>query len=274
MIQQYEVRHSSLYIKACQRTTDYPARFHKELEVAFVEKGTLDIMIDSVPYTLHEGDLYLVFPNLLHTGRRGEDGACITIAIADGSHCPAYTDVLTHSKPANPVLRKGSFPGIVYDVLRRMAELGSGDIMYRQSVLAAYLNAVLGELLARLDLDRRDSDHDLIRQLILFFLDNYTKDITLDNVAESLNYSKYYISHVISETFGCNFRPLINSYRVNLAQNLLLSSNKSIGEIAGECGFKNQSSFNRIFLKHIGMTPSVYRRQQEPPAEIPSLFMR
>ena len=273
MFPKYEIRRSPLYVRAGIKTADYPARFHKELEIAFVEEGELEIKIDNIAYTLMQGDLYLVFPNLLHTGKNKE-GTRITIAIVDSGLCASYADVLSHFKPACPVLRKGSFPDPVYDSLRRMAEVNVSERSYRQSVLMGYLNAMLGEVFASLELERRNSDNDLVRQLIVYILDNYTSDITLDDVARALNYSKYYISHVISDTFGCNFRPLINSYRVNMAQNLLLSTNKTVGEVAGECGFKNQSSFNRIFLKHTGVTPSSYRRQQETPAEIPSIFLR
>ena len=273
MLPQYEYRNSSLFIRSGQKTSDYPARFHKQLEVAFVEKGKLEIVIDNEPYTLDEGDLYFVFPNLLHTGKKSE-GSSITLAIADSDYCASFSETFTRFKPVLPVLRKGSFPSIVYDLFRRMSEIDCSDLPYKQNLLIGYLNALLGELFVHLELTRRNTDNNLIQQMILYTLENYTKDITLDDVAKALNYSKYYISHVISETFGCNFRPLINSYRISMAQNLLLSTNKTVGEIAFECGFKNQSSFNRIFLKHTGSAPSVFRRQQEPPAEKPALFLR
>ncbi|MBQ3865893.1 MAG: cupin domain-containing protein [Clostridia bacterium] len=46
---------------------DYPARFHKHLEIAFVEEGVLDVTIDNQTFELNKGDLYVVFPNLLHS---------------------------------------------------------------------------------------------------------------------------------------------------------------------------------------------------------------
>lgn len=273
MFPQYERRDSSLFINLGQAANAYPARFHKELEIAYVEEGELKVRIDNVPYVLKKGDLYLAFPNTLHAGERNE-GCRISIVIADCEYCAAYSEALTRSKPLQPVLRKGSFNKVVYTIFQRMYQVDRSNLPYKQSALIGYLNALLGELFVPLELVRRESDNDLVQQLVLYFLDNYTGEITLDDVAKSLNYSKYYISHVISETFGCNFRPLINSYRIRMAQNLLLSTNKSIGEIAYECGFNNQSSFNRIFLKHTGSTPSAFRRQQDTVPDIPSLVIR
>ena len=108
-----------------------------------------------------------------------------------------------------------------------------------------------------------DVHNDLVQQLVMYLLDNYTKEITLDDVARDLSYNKYYISHIIADTFKCNFRALVNSYRISMAQNILLSTTKTISEIAYECGFKNQSSFNRIFLKHCGITPRDFRHSPE-----------
>ena len=273
MFPRYEYRNSSIFVNLNQRAMDYPARFHKHLEIAFVEEGVLTVTIDNCTFTLNKGDLYIVFPNLLHSGTQ-QDGTKITIVIVDSELCPAFSDTLLHFKPTVPILKKGDFNSIVYDVFHRMYEINSSDIPHKQNALVGYLNALLGEVIVTLDLVRRDSDNDLIQQLIMFFLENYTKEITLEDVARKLNYSKYYISHVISETFGCNFRPLINSYRVSMAQNLLLSTNKTIGEISYECGFKNQSSFNRIFLKHAGVTPSAFRQQQDTPPDKPMIYTR
>ena len=273
MFPRYEYRNSSVSVNLNQKSSEYPARFHKHLEIAFVEEGVLTIAIDNKTFDLQKGDLYIVFPNLLHAGRQTE-GTRISIVIVDSELCHAFADTLMHYKPEVPVLRKGAFNEIVYAVFRRMYEINNSDLPHKQNALSGYLNALLGEVIVPLNLIRRDSDNDLIQQLILFFLENYTKEITLEDVARKLNYSKYYISHVISETFGCNFRPLINSYRVSMAQNLLLTTGKTIGEISYECGFKNQSSFNRIFLKHTGATPSAFRQQQETPPDKPMLYKR
>ena len=115
-------------------------------------------------------------------------------------------------------------------------------------------------------------DGTLLQQLQFYILQNYTRQITLDDVAQALGYSKFYISRIITNLFGCNFRTLINSYRISLAQNLLVTTNKTIGQIALSCGFKSQSAFNRIFLQQTDITPNQYRKQTEQIPEKPVLY--
>lgn len=270
MFPKYELRTSAIFVNPQKRIDSYPMRFHKQVEIMWVRGNSLNVAIDGKNYTLNNDDIYVVFPNILHSVERA-DVKTLTI-IADDDFFLSYHDTLSRFKPETPVLRKGEFPDIVYAMLMRAQEIRSEKFPQRGNMLSGYISAVLGELINNMRLIERSTDGDLVQQLVLYLLENYTKDITLDDVARDLSYNKYYISHVISEIFKCNFRLLVNSYRISMAQNLLLSSSKTISEIAYECGFKNQSSFNRIFLKHCGVTPSDFRRMPEEVPEKPTVY--
>ena len=110
-----------------------------------------------------------------------------------------------------------------------------------------------------------------IHRLVMHLLNLYTEELTLESVSEALGYSKHHVSHAIADAFRCNFRTLVNSHRINSAQTQLLSTEKSVSQIAYACGFQNQSSFNRIFLKHCGITPSSFRCRQSAPPDEPLL---
>jgi AraC-like DNA-binding protein len=248
-------------------------RFHKQVECLFVLEGEMEVSLDGESYRLREGDLYLMFPNLLHA--RSPADAKFYCLIANGEIFSAYADVLAHQKPACPVLRKNELPACVPFLLKELYRIQkSEEHTYTPAVTAGFLNALLGELLGSFSMVPRDSDNDLVQRLMLFIYQNYTREITLDDVARNLNYSKYYISHIIAETFHCNFRPLINSYRISMAQHLLLSTPKSVNAIASECGFRNQSSFNRIFRDLCGVTPTAYRKAPEDVADRPAMTVR
>ncbi|MBO5317502.1 MAG: helix-turn-helix transcriptional regulator [Oscillospiraceae bacterium] len=272
MFPKYEYRNTSINVYVWDRLATYPARFHKHLEALLVKSATAKVTIDGKPYTLYPGDVYVAFPNVLHSLERSDSQ--VIVVIADFELYQAFHDILVHTAPDPPVLRKGTFPQEVYAIFERMGQLYHSELPHKQSVLAGYANALLGELMGSMHLCKRNVGDGLLQQLIFYFLQNYTRDLTLEDVARELNYSKYYISRVVSNTFGCNFRTLINTYRVSMAQNLLVSSAKSISEIALECGFQNQSSFNRIFLKHSDITPGEYRRKMGPPPEKPILHTR
>lgn len=249
---------------------EYPARFHKQLELMWVRSNSLDVSIDGKDYTMYPGDIYVVFPNIIHSLKSADAEGLLVIA--DDDLFNTYHDVLSHFKPETPVLRKGTFPDIVYSLFERAEKIRKKAFSQTCNVLTGYVSAAVGELINSTKLVERSTDSNFVQQLIFYLLDNYTEEITLDDVARDLNYNKYYISHIVSETFKCNFRVLVNSYRISMAQNLLVSTEKNISEIAYECGFKNQSSFNRIFLKHCGVTPSDFRNKPREIPERPTIY--
>lgn len=273
MFPQYEKRKSPIYIAGWSGIRQFPARFHKHLEILFVTSGSLRVNIDGQIYDLHENELYIVFPNILHAIVQGEASG-ITLVV-DHELFPMYNDMITRFKPETPVIRADTMPPAVSAGLRRVRDIHEASVFaHKQATITGYITAIMGEILELTALVPRDSDSDMVQKLILFLQENYTKDISLEDTAQALNYSKCYISHLITETFQCNYRALLNSYRVSLAQSLLLSSSKTISEISYECGFKNQSSFNRIFLKYSGETPSDFRNSQEGSVPKPTIYDR
>lgn len=270
MFPKYEFRDAPIYAALRKHQGNYPGRFHKHLEIMVVIHSSIRVTIDGNTYILHPGDLYVAFPNILHAIESAD--AETIVVLVDFEKFQNFHDILQYNYPQCPVLRAGGYPSTVIDSMKRMAELNASNVPYVQETLAGYGNAVLGELLGCLQLQKRDMDGTLLQQLQLYILQNYTKSISLDDIAHELGYSKFHISRVVSQLFGCNFRSLINSFRISLAQNLLLTTGDSIGQIATICGFKSHSSFNRVFLLQTGITPNEYRRNTESVPEKPALY--
>lgn len=269
MFPKYEYRNCPIHVSRREHQGSYPGRFHKHLEIMLVRSSCVKVTIDGQSYLLRPGDLYIAFPNVLHAIEATDADALVMLA--DFEKLPLFQDALLHNCPERPVLRAGEFDESVDRVMERMTGLMAGDGPYKQETLTGYANALLGELLGCLTLKKRNTDSSLTQQLILYILQNYTKPITLDQIAQALGYSKFYVSREISSLFGCNLRTLINSYRISMAQNLLLSTDLSVSRIAKESGFQNQSAFNRVFLEQTGLTPGCYRRQASQAPEIPAV---
>ncbi len=270
MFPKYEFRSASINIMSFSSFKGCSARFHNHIEMGFVTKGTLRVNIENKSYILNEGDLYVAFPNIIHSVN--ENDADFIVVIADSALFPTFYESLSKSYPPYPIVRKESLPESVFCVAKRLLELSNRKTVSNHESLATnYVNAILGEIFITLECVKRNADTSLIQKLMLYLLNNYTDDITLESVAKTLGYSKWYVSKVISSTFGFNFRTLVNSYRIGLAENLLLTSQKSIASIAFECGFKNQSSFNRVFVESTEMTPSEFRQRGGTPLKKPEI---
>lgn len=94
------------------------------------------------------------------------------------------------------------------------------------------------------------------------FLD---KKLSLSDLANSLNLSSNTLSQVINEGLKMNFHDLINEFRLKEFKKKLSDprqSHKTILALAYESGFQSKASFNRIFKKMEGISPSSFRNQQ------------
>ena len=112
-------------------------------------------------------------------------------------------------------------------------------------------------------------------QLVFYLRDHYTEGITLNDVAAALNYSPRQCQRLMQDSLGVGFTEFILAHQIQLAKQLLLSSDASLEEIAEQAGFKSSKALSQQFKAMTGVTPFIFRknaRQQDAP-EIGTDFM-
>jgi AraC-like DNA-binding protein len=92
---------------------------------------------------------------------------------------------------------------------------------------------------------------------------NLNKHITVAHLAERANQNIDYFSRVFHQYTGERPIKYINDKRIERAQYLITTTNKSYLDIAEETGFENLPYFSRIFKKVTGMTPGIYKKQNQ-----------
>jgi AraC-like DNA-binding protein len=91
-------------------------------------------------------------------------------------------------------------------------------------------------------------------------------DLTLQQLASSLEIPSHHLSRVVNEKFGYHFFDFINHYRVEEVKIKISDpkfQNYSLLGVAFECGFNSKSAFNRVFKKTTGLTPSEYQKSNK-----------
>lgn len=89
---------------------------------------------------------------------------------------------------------------------------------------------------------------------------NLTNDLTLKHVACEVYLSRCYICQLFKTSMGCTFGEYVRRERMRHAREMLLSTDKSIEEIATACGFGSATYFATVFKNATGMTPSIFRQ--------------
>jgi len=103
------------------------------------------------------------------------------------------------------------------------------------------------------------SQYHKIQQAVRYINDNYRTDIRLDAVAREAGMSPSHFSRIFRKMMGLSYQEHLNGCRITKAKNLLLTSSRSVSEIAISLGFADSTGFGRIFKKLTGQTPSAYR---------------
>lgn len=136
-------------------------------------------------------------------------------------------------------------------------ELINENSVDRDPLICDYLLSIL---LLELQRDRRESPRTAAANRMLEYIRLHCLDrLTLSDLSRALGYSEDYLSRLFHEHADCSFRQYIHRLRMQRATRELLSSAKTIQQIAEECGYSNAKFFSTAFLKCEGISPSAYR---------------
>jgi len=109
-------------------------------------------------------------------------------------------------------------------------------------------------------------DQELIKRLLDHMQERKSyldPELTLSQLAKDLNIGRSQLSQLINDGIGDNFYDFINKYRVEQVKKLMTDprvKHFSMLGIALEAGFKSKSTFNLIFKRFTGLTPTEYRK--------------
>lgn len=108
------------------------------------------------------------------------------------------------------------------------------------------------------------SDDNALPARMVEALDEYIRENVSDEISNTeigaiFGYHPFYVSRILKEKKGQTLHQYIISYRMKLAKRMLELTDKSIAEIAEECGFTDASYFTKSFRASYGATPKDYR---------------
>lgn len=96
-------------------------------------------------------------------------------------------------------------------------------------------------------------------QTAAYLTQHFQEPIRLDQLSVQLNYSKDHLIRIFKKQYGTTPYRYLTELRIHHAQQLLLSTNRSITQIAAECGYPDTSVFYRAFLSSQGCNPRDFR---------------
>ncbi len=258
----YEIRpnkEEELHISRGQ-SINFPPHLHEELELCWVQEGSMWVLVGTQWRELTAGMLAVAFPNTVHAYRSEGSGARFTMLICRPSLFESSLARVKHQVPICPFLEaKDVHQDIVYTIngLQEQQKQRQDREIFR-----AMIRLLLARLLSIVELSPAEELKaiDLTSRLVEHLSQNYLQPLTLESVAKALGVSRYHVSHVFSSRLKTNFSDYLNFLRLGYACELLQTTEKSISDVSLDAGFSSQRTFNRAFQKHYGLTPRQYRQ--------------
>ncbi len=136
-----------------------------------------------------------------------------------------------------------------------------------------FIDAKLLELVYNLKKDgaRNQSIHRIssfkenrsVQKAISYMKENIGKSLTLSELSVSAGYSPNHFQRIFTDIMGLSPREYLEDIRIKHAKYLLAQNEKSLSEIAQDCGFSSQSYFCKVFKRHAFITPNEFRQNAE-----------
>ena len=240
---------------------------HKDhVELLLICGGQSDFLIHNRKYPLKSGDMVIYNSGIVHDDLTGpETEMQYYCAAIGGLHLPGLRENALVSDESSFVFPTGYHFEAMEKLCSMMFESLSQEVngaeTFCQSLTRALLSKALTVIHENQGLkDEQLDDEDILGNRIKSYIDeHYMEPLTLQVIGDGLNISPYYLSHVFKKMSGYSPIQYLLRRRLGEAQTLLISTDRSISEIAGLVGFETQNYFNSQFTKHVGIPPKKYR---------------
>lgn len=141
-----------------------------------------------------------------------------------------------------------------YDELRDVAMACSGYEELRSWFLDKMVN-----ICRSIRDQKEEQSNSAVKKAMLYIQENFSKDISLDEVSGQVNISPYYFSKIFKEETGENFIEYLTRIRIEKAKEFLKQPEVSVKEAGVKSGYTDPNYFSRIFKKQTDMTPSEFK---------------
>ena len=242
---------------------------HQFSEIVFVKEGSLNVIVDGHEELASKGDMVFISSFRTHTLHSSPDSE-IWI-------CIFSNDFINDFKSEGDVYFMGEHSVFTPSELvrefftSRFIDSAEKFLVYNLTTFRSFragIYAVYEEytrLVPSAALPKHSEKRSVITTMLKYIHKNFRNEISLVGMARELGYNPEYLSHALSAVEGMNFRLIINSFRADYAKNLLISTKKTIPDIAAESGFSCERSFHRAFKSIFGKTPGEYRNEWKNP---------
>ena len=256
---------------ACKMKEPHSHPFH---ELFYLAKGECTAFLSHNIYKFSKGDIVIVPAGTIHKTDYTGKGINERIVISFKTSVTDWLSNVVGTDIVSDVMQTGviTIPEKRRDYIEKLLDKLIFENEGQDPLSPGFVSVALDELIlfiARCKqyeenvIKELDVDNQLMQQIATYIYENYDKKLSLEDMSDKFHISRSYLSKKFKAVTGFGFKEYIVNVRIKNACRLLLETNKSITDIAFECGFNDSNYFGDAFRHVKGVSPNKYRKNKE-----------
>ena len=271
------------FLVSYQKLSEYESgsfmwHWHPEIEITYVQKGTMCYKVNHMVYHLKEGDIVFNNSGALHSGTMENQKDCAYIPVTfDSRLIYGFFQSTVNSKYVDPVIQDSMLPAICIDqsepwhkpfreYLLRIIDLDEKKPDFYELDITICLQSMWRLLLEHITYEPQASrenslEYDRIKKILSYIEENYQNKITLNDIAGHIHLCESECTRLFKRHMNTTLFAFLQEYRIERRLEFL-QDDQPVSAVADKAGFSDPNYYSKVFAKIKGCSPREYRNHR------------
>lgn len=271
------------FLVSYQKLSEYESgsfmwHWHPEIEITYVQKGTMCYKVNHMVYHLKEGDIVFNNSGALHSGTMENQKDCAYIPVTfDSRLIYGFFQSTVNSKYVDPVIQDSMLPAICIDqsepwhkpfreYLLRIIDLDEKKPDFYELDITICLQSMWRLLLEHITYETQASrenslEYDRIKKILSYIEENYQNKITLNDIAGHIHLCESECTRLFKRHMNTTLFAFLQEYRIERSLEFL-QDDQPVSAVADKAGFSDPNYYSKVFAKIKGCSPREYRKHR------------
>lgn len=271
------------FLVSYQKLSEYESgsfmwHWHPEIEITYVQKGTMCYKVNHMVYHLKEGDIVFNNSGALHSGTMENQKDCAYIPVTfDPRLIYGFFQSTVNSKYVDPVIQDSMLPAICIDqsepwhkpfreYLLRIIDLDEKKPDFYELDITICLQSMWRLLLEHITYEPQASrenslEYDRIKKILSYIEENYQNKITLNDIAGHIHLCESECTRLFKRHMNTTLFAFLQEYRIERSLEFL-QDDQPVSAVADKAGFSDPNYYSKVFAKIKGCSPREYRNHR------------
>ena len=271
------------FLVSYQKLSEYESgsfmwHWHPEIEITYVQKGTMCYKVNHMVYHLKEGDIVFNNSGALHSGTMENQKDCAYIPVTfDSRLIYGFFQSTVNSKYVDPVIQDSMLPAICIDqsepwhkpfreYLLRIIDLDEKKPDFYELDITICLQSMWRLLLEHITYEPQASrenslEYDRIKKILSYIEENYQNKITLNDIAGHIHLCESECTRLFKRHMNTTLFAFLQEYRIERSLDFL-QDDQPVSAVADKAGFSDPNYYSKVFAKIKGCSPREYRNHR------------